>query len=540
MKGVPDFEKCICCEENGCDEYQKLKKELADIIKTLEAAGSTTDDIAKEIKYIEDELDKLEEYCKEANVQYISDSINYIKKKIAALTITVKNFTSNLSANTSCGDKVCKKNYILKLSDCSCNCDIDCSIYTGEVNNYGSCQCSAYSDAAILYNLYKKQIPTLIKKMSLTVNIDCQDLLKEIYDFLEEVSAEKSNLENNFDTLDLEKESIIIKNLESELNEITKKCDDRISQGSNGCPTPCKGKNIIQTKSCKCYTSPNVVTYFEKLSIFVTIEYKIFTFKGKGSVTELAEFEKRANELRKLFYTVFDVFFNESFDEATILALIEEIVKTTDDLVNDFNDWVSKNNVSSKCMLASCEKADQIKNMNNKICLCVTIIDWDKLPGILDALPDLKAEIDDLQVNEKAKNALLANYGLIKDGISELQKYVEEYAKNLDISYVQARCFELNTWYAKLIADVEFIKTAKETTETCDAVCPNSRWVYNPDACSCSCDVKNCSAPDEQIDYYNCMCTANNGCTKTQAQCDNDDKKILDYTACICKAPPSK
>lgn len=130
------------------------------------------------------------------------------------------------------------------------------------------------------------------------------------------------------------------------------------------------------------------------------------------------------------------------------------------------------------------------------------------------------------------------NYRItIHDGIVGLKQYCNDNAFKLDIAYIQPRCTELVTWFFKERADVDAFKAG--SFQTCAVTCPNPIWVYDPSACSCTCNVSNCSVPAQKIDYYNCNCAPTNGCDLTQDGDCNPVGKILDYANCMCKAKPS-
>lgn len=125
----------------------------------------------------------------------------------------------------------------------------------------------------------------------------------------------------------------------------------------------------------------------------------------------------------------------------------------------------------------------------------------------------------------------------IANGIADLLTYANEFQADLDVDYMQARIYELLGWIIKLESDVKSLSENSSMT-VCDATCPNSLWNYNPDACSCTCDVKNCLIPDTVIDYFNCRCVPAGDCAKTKDSCFAQGEKILDYSACECKVAP--
>jgi len=170
--------------------------------------------------------------------------------------------------------------------------------------------------------------------------------------------------------------------------------------------------------------------------------------------------------------------------------------------------------------------------------MCVLITSWDKLPAAQASLPALLDSINSLDIDDKNKQTLIANWNLINKTIPNLQDYVVTFDENLDVIYVQASCFQVLSFVEKLKSDVEYMKTSS-IAEMCDKTCPNTFWDYSPSECSCHCKVSDCDAATQKIDYWNCQCApSKDSCTLTQDQCAADSDKILDYTACLCKVKP--
>lgn len=150
---------------------------------------------------------------------------------------------------------------------------------------------------------------------------------------------------------------------------------------------------------------------------------------------------------------------------------------------------------------------------------------------------------------------------MTNSSFASLQQYVVNYAKNLDIGYVQNRYvyFYLKKDYFiviirlyfilflstnlllsfvnKLQADIAYLQSGATVTY-CPKICPTISWTYSASDCSCSCSVSNCNAQTQAIDYWNCNCAAKTNCALTKASCAADSDKILDYSACQCKAKP--
>lgn len=535
-KGVPDFKKCICITFDKCEDYNSVVDDFKAVTDTVAEAGQTTEEISGTTNEITKDIDDLTKYCRDnqdhLDHKYISDQISYIREKIVSLTLTVKSFTSNLTANSSCGGKVCTNGFLLRAKDCSCRCDIICG--EGQIKNLGVCKCVEYAEGATIYEL-QDQISSLSKKIGLTVE-DSEGVRKEletIYSFNREVDEFQKNMEHNFDELDLVQENTLIEELHKRFTTIS---DENAAHtaGLLGSCQPCTKHNSVLLDSCSCFHSPQTEIFYSIFKTFAMDEADIYGYKGKGDPTQLTEFITRDQEIRTLFEKLYEYFQSnsDSCNEQLVSEMIEEIKSKSTTLTTDFNSWSDA--AAGHCTLDSCGSS-QIKNLSHKACACVTIIDWDLLDDIEGEIDALENKIKGLnKIPISAKNTLLSNAELIKAGIPALRQYAVEFEKNLDVDYVQDRCTELNSWMSKLKIDVDYIQTNK-TSKVCDATCPNKRWNYDPKKCECSCSVTHCEVPDHAIDYYNCLCVPVNSCTLTEDSCHADGGKILDYSGCACK-----
>lgn len=366
-----------------------------------------------------------------------------------------------------------------------------------------------------------------------------EQYFSRIYNFSNSINQFRSNLENKFNSQNLTQQAIIIKQYQVDWSIIM--TDFTTWTTSIGtCKTTCKSNNV-QVKNCSCYTTTQVTQYFSNITTFNTLEASILTYTGKGNASDLAQFKLDAFEIRKMFETFYYYLYNNygNYDLTYISTLNSQTSAAIANLSNTWNAWkIANTPVSTACNLTSCPNANQVLNLGSGICACQTILDWDKLPGVLNSLATLNTTIKSLtKLPQTAINTLISNLNLIATGIPALQQYVITYQKNLDVSYTQLRCDELNAWYANLVAQVNYIQNSKALT-VCDVTCPNIRWVYDPAVCSCTCNVNNCAIPTQKIDYFNCMCVNSTTCALTQSGCNANGGKILDYTNCVCKAAP--
>ncbi|CRL04966.1 CLUMA_CG018667, isoform A [Clunio marinus] len=136
-------------------------------------------------------------------------------------------------------------------------------------------------------------------------------------------------------------------------------------------------------------------------------------------------------------------------------------------------------------------------------------------------------------VSQDKRDKLLENLDTLKQGIPDLNKYVDDSTNDLDVGFVQERTDQLVEWYERLKSDVAAAQGGN-TNETCDVQCPNARWNYDADVCSCTCDVQNCNN-GEVFDPWGCQCVEQTDCTETSESCGDE---ILDYATCTCKPAP--
>jgi len=530
--------RCRCVQCGNKTEYDDLLAQFKNVTDILEEAGqSTNPNFTQQIDEIQNLIDALTIFCLNNNtdIKYISDKILYIKTLIVPLTLDVKAFVNDLKADSSCKGKKCKYLYKLRISDCVCVCSLNCKTSKGEFNDFKYCQCGNFSDATILYGL-RGQITNEIKTVSTYVKNTTleHEILIRLYELLGESNKLRTNLEYNYETLNLTLISEMIKKYQTTLQTIH--TDYTTSIVKSPCKTPCSA-NTIETKNCTCYKTTQVDTFYADLALFISIEGKIWTYTGDGPGTELDQFEERTVEIRKLFQEIQYYIYNNypGLNITYIQELLDNLLVQINTLTKDFNDWVSENSDDPPPCVKTCG-ASEITNM--KTCVCVLITDWDKLPAAQASLPALLETIKNLEIDTKNKNTLIANWNLINSSIAGLYKYTIDYSKNLDVVYVQASTTLALTQLEKLQEDTELIQSGKFTT-TCAKTCPTIYWDYSASACSCSCEVSGCNASTERIDYWNCKCAPfKDSCTLNKEQCAKDNDKLLDYSACLCKPKP--
>lgn len=410
--GVPDLVRCQCITFPSCEDYNTVVDQLLNITNAIDDAGETTKNITDTVKECNKDIDELTKYCQDnqdnLDLKYISDRITYIKTKLIALTLTVKNFTSTLVANTSCKGKVCQYNYVLKKSDCSCTCTLACATGFGEVKNTKFCNCTKYADSSVIYNI-SSEIGGLIKKVQNNVANapKVYAFILELYSIQSSISAEKSKLESKVHTLNLTSESVIIKKLETTYLTLKNNIDKYLGSGAGACKTACKS-TATQVKDCTCCTTAQCASFQKAITSFVSIESKILTY-SKGNATQLAEFKKRTQVIRAQFQTLYETIYNNpgKYDTASIQKQYDAIVSAYTTLNTDFTNWLPVSVPSTPCKLAC--SATQIQDL--KACACVTIIDWDKLTTVVEkGLPGLLTEINGLQIDAANKKTLIDNW----------------------------------------------------------------------------------------------------------------------------------
>lgn len=542
--GVPDYDSCTCfaC---GSDDYNQQVAKLKEIKQSILETGQTTDQITKDVATIQAAIDELTKYCQDnkgdLDQAYISGRLKYIRDKITGLTTTVQAFKSDLAANTAC-KKPCKANYVQSSKDCSCSCPIQCNELEGMMTDYNLCQCREFPPIKTL-NETETNMSSVRRRIqkNFVHSEKVQDFIYRWYDADHNREVLRSNLEYKFDMLDKDEQGRLIEEINKTATAYVTEYDTWWEQNGK-CPTTCSGSKSVQCADCKCYTTDAATQYNTFASEYITIESKILDYDGKGDKAELGAFEKRSYEIRQDWETLTTYIRGNCVgsDAAYIKAELLKIQTKYKQLSTDFDEWVKVNNPSNKCLLDAappCAANNQIKNTGQDVCKCIVIENWEKLPDVVNSIDAMRKRILALDVNDKARNTLLSNLDQIEKGIPALKQYAEDQRANLDVLFVQSRTDELLSWFSKLNADVTSIENA-DRSDVCTATCPNTRWIYNNNECSCTCEVTSCKDPQQKVDYYNCKCADTTDCAKTQAQCDADGGKILDYAYCTCKPKP--
>lgn len=387
-----------------------MKKLLASI------EGKTVgQDIKDEIKNVQDEIDKLCKYIREniknLDKNYLSGQITIIKEKLADLSVTVKNFISNLTPDTNCKN-TCNNNYTLNAVNCQCECLTKCDLLSGVVNNRRYCQCYPYKDAVIVYKSFG-DIDNFIKGINSNGAdpVKVRDFLTRFYALKDEIWGYKGHLEYYVTEMDLVAESVKIREYEERIRVLKAEYNEWFIYGSGGnCTIVCK-PNEFRHIACGCYSSSLVETYYTAVGKYNEYDMKIMRFNLKGSKEELDQFKLRSAEVGKDFQAVYDYLYNNSgnYDEAKIKTLVETAQSKAQILQKDFDAWVLLNNppVTAAPCAPSCQ-ANQI--ISTQPCSCVTINDWDKLKTVVEnGLPALLADINSLSDSEN-KETLTENW----------------------------------------------------------------------------------------------------------------------------------
>lgn len=339
------------------------------------------------------------------NQTYIFNRFTYITKKIKTLTLSVDAFKSTLVANTNCPN-ACVNNYTLTESDCSCKCFLSCT--NAQISNWRYCQCVDFSEAPILNSLDGKITDLFVRVSYDTVNSTVTtDYLTRIYALQDRLYDYTANLEYYVTEVDLTTQATIIHHYEELITSITNEYEEYVSS-ETPCPSGCDSSYQVQVSDCSCFESVIVDDYYSLLDKFVVLEYDIQRYGGAGNSIELAAFAARAADIRKLFQELYETFFNspDHYDVAVAQSLVDQIAALTTQLDEDFNNWKDANIPVTFCTL-SCSPSE-IQNL--KDCICVNIVDWDKLPEVQNGLDHLDDDINNLDIDPVNKQKLLDNW----------------------------------------------------------------------------------------------------------------------------------
>jgi len=132
-----------------------------------------------------------------------------------------------------------------------------------------------------------------------------------------------------------------------------------------------------------------------------------------------------------------------------------------------------------------------------------------KLFAVEAGLPSIDSILDELELLPQYKNFtsdFRDNYNSLVLGCANLRDYIITWKDNLDYTFINDDCTELYDWYLDFLAQLqEFRIKINDVKESCVKGCPNERFVYNADACECSCALTCTSS--QKPDLINCQVT---------------------------------
>lgn len=398
-KGVPDFVKCYCITFPDDDKFTQTCDQFTNVTDSLR--GQTNTDITISVNEIQQLIDDLTKYVLDnqnnLNSTYISGQITYIGKKISALTLIVNALVSVLFPNTNCPN-VCKNNrFVMRESDCTCTCSLNCTF--DQLNYMQDCRCLNFVGATDLYKLDQSCVDLIVEVSYNTYSASVSEsFIYRLFELDDAILTHIAYCEFNALTLNstvIAQEVLTYQNRISSISVEYYKWVD----STRSCTPKCDLTYEIIADGCHCKSSKDIDRYYELLDSFTIIEFDVIGYQGRGNKTE---FIQRASDIRKLFEQVFTCFYNSS-NLDKVLNLLNIIEVKTKSLTIDFENWVNSNTVCSSTVCSPSE----ILYMKN--CTCINIVNWDKLPEVLNGLYQLEVDISKLAITSVKMQTLLNN-----------------------------------------------------------------------------------------------------------------------------------
>lgn len=204
-----------------------------------------------------------------------------------------------------------------------------CDTNNGFIYNWGNCKCSRFSQSADIYNL-QNEIVEYIKHVSTTLetDIDIHEYLIKFWEIYDDATTTLSNLEQDFDTLDLVEYTIRIQEIITRFRTTQEEWEEELRSTQTCTSTQCQQNVQMLVRGCVCYASPEVSTFYQQLNNFITVENSILAYNGPGSPSELQEFVTRTDTIRDLFNQLHDYFVNnyDNYDMNVINNLLNQII----------------------------------------------------------------------------------------------------------------------------------------------------------------------------------------------------------------------
>lgn len=325
-----------------------------------------------------------------------------------SIGLNIADFDSSLTP-TACKGVTCSSNYKPAGSKCVCSCSLACDTRK-QIFNWGSCGCSYYTDGTRIYEILRN-LTILISR----VNTHCEDatvintFLEKIFSSIDSCTGLKSDMENNFDTLDQAAMLIKINEAEANCRKLTSDIDSYLLT-LNACPNAkvaCSDVSVRINVDCSCFTDEQTKRYRDDFRILQNLTVVIMGYTGKGSGSDIAAFEKRVKDNRK-DYELIEKYIREkantpAYDVNELKALIDAAEKITLKIKEDWDKWYADQNTTVACTLPKCV-ADQVISK----CSCLTIKDYDKMANIPNVCPS-EDDINALNISPDLKQKLIDN-----------------------------------------------------------------------------------------------------------------------------------
>ena len=369
---------------------------------TINGAGQSTPFIDETIKDLKARLAALALNCiTKPDPQFISDSIKYVKTKIIDLTREVNLFSSSLQPISDCGGMICTNNYLLNNRECFCYCRLDCDTKIS-IFNWNYCQCSAYTHANMIYEM-KYDIQDFITKVQNNVESTTvvHEYLEKLYDVLDNVETALSNMEHNFDTIDLDYYTKLIQDYFTTFKNIQTDYNDWFTKNVRCSSNDCGPKKVVK-KDCTCYQSPDTDTYFTIVDTFEILEGEILGYSGPGNPAEVQVFDDRTLAIRQKIQDLYSYWVNnDSYDQATVDAMLNEIIADTQKLRVDWDNFVIDNSPTCTAKKLKCNTLETAINLRD--CECSPLDKYKELQESTAVLNQLQNKIDSMTNPNKGK-----------------------------------------------------------------------------------------------------------------------------------------
>ena len=284
-----------------------------------------------------------------------------------------------------------------------------------EIPNFQSCECSAFARADEINSFNGKLWGLLWKaQTSFGTGSDTHNFFTQLMDLFRKSSNLLGNLEFSFNDLNLDEQVQMVDGFSTSYSSIENSFNGYLSQQWGSCSKGCDDYNVLLTSDCSCYWSTATSDYFNLLYKYATFDQDILTYQGSGPADELQGFAQRSINARDNFHVLYQYLANNgaNYDQGFFDAQKNEISNTIDTLMQDFKEWMLKNNPTQApteppppCA-ENCDFNTQIADKSS--CQCVTINGWDTMQGYPNTFNAINNQINNLG-DESAKAPLREN-----------------------------------------------------------------------------------------------------------------------------------